>query len=127
MLFVSCSRWWRRRRRWKRAKRFQCLMRMIRRIASTFESAKSCFNSFPLSVEDKVEIVGESSDRRMRTVVKFSVRDDEFEVVSETITIGIQSSCELVTHSCEIHRIPNDIEVIECASFDRVDGCSEQE
>jgi len=38
-------------------------MGVIGRVTSTLESAKSSFNSLPLTVEEEVEIVGESSDR----------------------------------------------------------------
>lgn len=62
ILFVSCSsRWgW---RRGQRTNRLRCLMGVIGRVTSTLESAKSSFNSLPLTVEEEVEIVGESSDR----------------------------------------------------------------
>lgn len=102
-------------------------MSVVSRISSALESPQSRFDSIPLFVEEEVEIVGECSDRRLSAVVKLRVRYDEFEIVSESVTIRVEAGVELVAHRTEIHRVEDDVEIIESACFDGVDGSSEQQ
>lgn len=100
---------------------------MVGGVLSAFECPEGSLNSVPLSVEERVEVVRKGSDGRLRAVVELGIRNNELEVVSKRVSIGIQSSSQLVTHCPEVHRVQDDVEVVESASFDRIDRGTEQE